>query len=154
VDRLDTWLNAQRGWRRLALIGVAWYLPVFCLGFCLSVFLPAWPPTPNPVLVAIALLALPGSVGLGSILAALHSRRARSPKRKKGLPPFLMWRQIALPWVLAAGLATTRVANQVAPGSLMISAIIIFALAVENWRYARRFITPSAVVEPAALADE
>jgi hypothetical protein len=49
VDRLGNWLNAQRGWRRLAIIGVAWYPPTACLGFFLSVFLPSWPPTPKPV---------------------------------------------------------------------------------------------------------
>jgi len=85
-------------------------------------------------------------------MAALHSRRARRPGRKKGLPPFFMWRQIALPWVLVAGLAIGRIApgNQALAGSQMISAIIMIALAVENWRYARRFTVPAA----AAGVDE
>jgi hypothetical protein len=155
MDRLDTWLNAQRGWRRLALIGVAWYVPTACLCFCLSVFVPSWPPpTPRPFLGGIALLALPGSVGFGSIMAALHSRRARSPKRKKGVPPFFMWRQIALPWVLVAGLAIGRMDRRDLVVFQMTSAVIVVALAVENSRYARRCTTPSAVAEPPALADE
>ena len=89
-------------------------------------------------------------------MAALHSRRARNPGRKKGLPPFFMWRQLALPWVLIAGAAVGRIdpRNEDFVDFQMVSAIIVIALAVENVRYARRFTTPTALAEPSALADE
>jgi hypothetical protein len=156
VDRFDTWLNAQRGWRRLAIVGVAWYWPTAAIGFWLLLFSRTWLPAPKPVLVAIAVLALPAAGGLGSVMAANYSRRARNPKRKKGLPPFFMWRQIALPWVLFAGLSATSVAprNHAVPGLQMISGVIVIALAVETYRYSRRFTGPLRAVEPPALADQ
>ena len=99
MDRLDTWLNAQRGWRRLALIGLATYAPIACLGFGILGFFALFElilAFGAAAIVAIAALALPAAVGLGSISAAIYSRRARNPKRRKGQPPFFMWRFIAL----------------------------------------------------------
>jgi hypothetical protein len=168
VDRLDTWLNAQRGWRRLAIIGVAWYWPTVCLGFCVSgfctlAFSSSWPSMPALAIVAIAILAIPASVGVGSIMAVIYSRRARNPKRNKGLPPFLMWRQIAVPLVLLPTIAATTLTADHGPpatggprlaGLQMISGIIVIVLAVENYRYGRRFTRSPGAMEPAALADE
>ena len=79
MDRLDIWLNAQRGWRRLAVIGVSSYMPTVCLGFCVMGF---WilgvssslPPMPVAGIVAIALLAIPAAVGLGSITAVAFDK--------------------------------------------------------------------------------
>jgi hypothetical protein len=160
VDRLDTWLNAQRGWRRLAVIGVAWYWPTVWIAFFLWVF----PRTSLPVLVivAIAILALPAAVGLGSIMAVIYSRRARNPKRKKGLAPFFTWRQILLPWLLIPTLLNATLLNtqgrptpdeRVLALLQVIFAIAIFALVLETWRYSRRFTRPRGAGQP-TLAGE
>ena len=167
MDRLDIWLNAQRGWRRLAVIGVSSYMPTVCLGFCVMGF---WilgvssslPPMPVAAIVAIAILAIPAAVGLGSIMAVIYSRRARNTMRKKGLPPFFMWRQIALPWLLIPTLLNAilfntqdRSAPDVRALALLqvISSIAIIALAVETYRYSRRFTRPRAAGQP-TLAEE
>jgi NADH:ubiquinone oxidoreductase subunit K len=160
VDRLDTWLNAQRGWRRLATIGVAWYWPTVWIAFCFWVF----PRTSLPVLVivAIAILALPTAVGLGSIMAVIYSRRARNPKRKKGLAPFFMWRQIVLPWLLIPTLLNATLLNTQGRSTpderalaflMIIFSIAIIALALETYRYSRRFTRPRGAGQP-ALAEE
>ena len=161
MDRLDTWLNAQRGWRRLAIIGVATYAPIACLVFaCLGFFSllsSSGPPVPVGAAVAIAVLAVPAAVGLGSITARIYSLRARSPKRRKGWPPFLMWRQISLLWMILAGIAT---APLVPPGNRAIAlvhlifAILVIPLAAESYRYSRRFIRPLGEVEQPVLGVE
>jgi hypothetical protein len=79
VDRLDTWLNAQRGWRRLALIGATLYAPTFMTGFCawLCVGLWAGGAAQGPTLPALAIgaiLAVPAALGLGSATAAIRAR--------------------------------------------------------------------------------
>jgi hypothetical protein len=161
VDRLDTWLNAQRGWRRLTIIGVATYAPIACLSFaCLAFFSllsSSGPSVPVRAVVAIAVLALPAAVGLGSITAMIYSRRARSPKRRKGLPPFLMWRQIALPWMILAGIATaplTPPGNRTIALVHLIFALLVVPLAAENYRYSRRFTRQLGEVELPALGAE
>jgi hypothetical protein len=161
VDRLDTWLNAQRGWRRLAIIGVATYAPIACLVFaCLGFFSllsSSGPPVPVGAVVAIAVLAVPAAVGLGSITARIYSLRARSPKRRKGWPPFLMWRQISLLWMILAGIAT---APLVPPGNRAIAlvhlifAILVIPLAAETYRYSRRFTRALGEVKLPALGVE
>jgi hypothetical protein len=84
VDRLDTWLNAQRGWRRLAIIGVATYAPIACLIFaCLGFFSllsSSGPPVPVGAVVAIAVLSAPAAVGLGSITARVAASPEHSGK--------------------------------------------------------------------------
>jgi hypothetical protein len=167
VDRLDTWLNGQRGWRRLAIIGGTFYLPTVWLGICpalcVAAFRSSGNPIPLPAIVAIAVLAIPAAVGFGSIMAVIHSRNVRNRKRKKGLPPFLLWRPIALAGVvLPTSGVNLWLANQDPPahgnlnvaGFQLISAVIVIALAVENIRYSRRFIKPPRAIEPTALADE
>jgi amino acid transporter len=144
VDRLDTWLNAQRGWRRLAFIGLATYAPIACLGFGILGFFALFSSSsPSvPAIVAIATLALPAAVGLGSISAAIYSRRARNPKRRKGQPPFFMWRFIALMWMILAGVATTSLTSpgqEAAAIAHLICTILVIPLAVVNYRYSRRF---------------
>jgi hypothetical protein len=167
MDRLDTWLNAQRGWRRLAIIGVSSYMPTVCLGFCVMVFCilgfgSSWPPMPVAAIVALAVLAIPAAVGFGSTLAVIYSRRARNPKRKKGLPPFFMWRQIALPWLLIPTFLNAILLNtqdrstpDVRALALLqvISSIAMLALALETWRYGRRFTRPRAAGQPSAGAE-
>jgi hypothetical protein len=165
VDRLDTWLNAQRGWRRLAIIGVASYAPIACLCFaCLgfSLLSSSEPSIPVPAVLAIAILAIPAAVGVGSITAVIYSRRARNPKRKKGLLPFLMWRQIALPWLLIPTFLNAILLNTQDRSTLderalallqLVSSIAMIALAFETWRYSRRFTRPRGAGQ-ASLGDE
>jgi MFS family permease len=166
MDRLDTWLNAQRGRRRLAVIGVSSHMPTFCLGFCVLGFcvLGSSSSLPMPVaaIVAIALLAIPAAVGFGSIMAVIYSRRARNPRRKKGLPPFFMWRQIALPWLLIPTLLNATLLNTQDRSTPLeralallqvISSIAIIALALETYRYSRRFARSREAGQP-TLAEE
>jgi hypothetical protein len=156
VDRLDTWLNAQQGWRRLTIVGVAFYAPVGCLAFaCLGFFVLASSSSiPVPAVVAIAVLTLPAAIGLGLILDAVHSRRARSPKPgKKPRPPFFMWRQTALLWTILAGMGTTPLTppgNRAIAIAHIILAILVIPLAAENYRYARRLRSSGAGGLPAS----
>jgi amino acid transporter len=161
VDRLDTWLNAQHGWRRLTIIGVASYAPIACLSFgCLDFFSllsSSGPSVPVRAVVAIAVLAVPAAVGLGSITAMIHSRRARSPKRRKGWPPFLMWRQTALLWMILAGIVTaplTPPGNRTIALVHVIFAILVIPLAAETYRYSRRFTRALGEVKLPALGVE
>ena len=167
MDRLDTWLNEQRGWRRLAVIEVSSYMPTVCLGFCVMGvcilgFSSSLPPMPVAAIGAIALLAIPAAVGFGSIMAVIYSRRARNPKRKKGLPPFFMWRQIALPWLLIPTFVNAILLNtqdrsnpDVRALALLevISSIAMIGLALEIWRYGRRFTRPRGAGQ-ASVGDE
>jgi hypothetical protein len=168
VDRLDTWLNGQRGWRRLAIIGVSSYMPAVCLGFCVMGFCilgfsSSLPSMPVAAIGAIAILAIPAAVGFGSITAVIYSRRARNPRRKKGLPPFFMWRQIALPWLLIPTLLNATLLNTQDRSTpdlralallQVISSIAIIALAVETYRYSRRFTRPRAAGRPTLAGEQ
>jgi hypothetical protein len=167
MDRLDARLNEQRGWRRLAVIGVSSYMPTVCLGFCVMGvcilgFSSSLPPMPVAAIGAIALLAIPAAVGFGSIMAVIYSWRARNPNRKRGLPPFFMWRQIALPWLLIPTLLNATLLNtqdRSTPDERalallqVISSIAIVVLALETWRYSRRFSRPRGAGQ-ASVGDE
>ena len=153
MDRFDTWLNAQRGWRRLALIGAALYAPTFMVGFYTWLGFDLWAAGASgdptwPALALCVVLAAPVAVGLGSISAMIYARQARNPGRKKGLLPFLMWRTTALFWLmLATSLSATLVADhgssttthRLLGGLQLLFAIALFALCVEILRYSRRF---------------
>jgi hypothetical protein len=155
VDRLDTWLNAQRHWRRLALIGATLYPPTVLIGFSSWLGFDLWATgaSPDPTLPALAIcaivvLAVPVAVGLGSVRVVIYAREARNPRRKKALPPFLMWRTTALfSLMFATSLLAMLVANQdslttahkILDGLQIIFAIGVIALAVETLRYSRRF---------------
>jgi hypothetical protein len=159
VDRLDTWLNAQRGRRRLAIIAIAWYISGVLIGLSAYIVVAnssylagaAWTPMPTVAIVAITVLAAPAGVGIGLMADASYARKARRPNRKKGLPPFLMWRQIALPWLLIPTELTAMFAgDQGLPRSdrealaltQVVFAVALIALSVELWRYSRRFTKP------------
>jgi hypothetical protein len=156
VDRFDTWLNAQRGWRRLALIGAALYAPTVTIGFCSWLGFELWAAeaSPDPTLSALAicaivLLGVPVALGLGSVRELIYAREARNPRRKKALPPFLTWRNTALFWLMfATFLLATRVADRgsgplttghrVLVGLQLFFAIALIAVCVETLRYHRR----------------
>jgi hypothetical protein len=147
VDRLDTWLNAQRGWRRLLLMIATWYGSTLCLcggvwGLSTSEFT-----LPTLDAIVIAVVAVPGTVCIGLALAANYARRTRSPKRKKGQPPFLMWRTAVGIWLLTFGLLITIfMPSHWRHKPVLVLAVIFlggyFLLLVETIRYTDRFTQP------------
>jgi Na+/phosphate symporter len=160
VDRLDAWLNAQRGWRRRAIIVAAFDPPTALLGISVSLFIDLWaagpsggPALPALAISAIAVLALPVAAGLGSVMAVIHARRAANPRRNRRQPPFFMWRMIAALWLmlsteLCATLLQTlgrpTTGHRVLAGLQLILAIALIPLWVETVRYSRRFTRPPA----------
>lgn len=153
MDRFDTWLNTQRGWRRLALIAVAGYAPTVMVGFYSWLCLGLWAGGASQgrtlsAFAICAILAVPAAACLSAVGAMLYARQARNPRRKQALPPFLMWRMTALfSLMLASSLSATFVADQgsstashrVLAGLQLIFAVAVIALFVETLRYRRRF---------------
>jgi hypothetical protein len=147
VDRLDTWLNAQRGWRRLLLMIATWYGSALVLGrgvWGLSTSEFALPALDS---IVIAVLALPGAVCIGSVMAVIYARHTRSPKRKKGQPPFFMWRTTLGLWLLSFDLSITVFLPT--PGhhrSILVLAMVFLGgyllLLLETRRYMDRFTRP------------
>ena len=104
MDRLDTWLNAQRGWRRLLLMIATWYGSTLAISYGIWGLSTSEFAVPALDIAVIAVLAIPGAVCIGSVLATIYARRARNPRRKKGLPPFFMWRTTVGLWLLSSEL--------------------------------------------------
>jgi hypothetical protein len=156
VDRLDTWLNAQRGWRRLALTAAAGYAPLVMVGFYSWLCLGLWAREGfrDPTLAALAvcaILAVPAAVGLSSIGAMLYARQARNPRRKKAPLPFLMWRMTALFWLMlvssvsgtfATDQGSSTATHRDVGGLELVFAIAVIAMFLETLRYRRRFTRP------------
>jgi hypothetical protein len=149
VDRLDTWLNAQRGWRRLLLMIATWYGSTLVLG-C-SVWDLSTSEFPLTILdaVVIAVVALPGTVCIGLAQSANYARSTRNPKRKKGQPPFLMWRTAVGMWLLTFGLLiTVFMPPHWRHKPVFVLAVIFlggyFLLVLETLRYTHRFTQPRA----------
>lgn len=153
MDRLDAWLNAQRGWRRLVLTVMAEYPLTIALGYVARLIIAFESPISTLDSAAIAVLALPGAIAVGSLMAALHARRAQNSRRKRGQPPFFVWRQIAAMWVLLGYLPTRMLLGQRIPTWMLLGqppfrsdevlALIVssgyFVLSMEAVRYRRRF---------------
>jgi hypothetical protein len=149
VDRLDTWLNAQRGWRRLLLMIATWYGSTLVL--CCGVWGLSTSEFTLPTLdaIVIAVVAIPGTVCIGLALAANYARRTRSPRRKKGQPPFLMWRTAVGVWLLSFELLiTVFMPLHWRHKPVFVLAMIFlgayFLLLVETLRYTDRFTGPRA----------
>lgn len=147
MDRLDTWLNAQRGWRRLLLMIATWYASTLLL--CSSVWMLSTSEFTLPTFdaIVIAVLAIPGAVFIGLALAANYARHTRSPKRKKGQPPFLMWRTTVGLWLLTSELLITLfIPHHGHHKSLFVLDMILLGgyllLMAETRRYADRFTRP------------
>ncbi len=156
MDRLDTWLNAQRGWRRLPLMIATWYGSTLSLG-C-SVWELSTSEFTLPVLDAtvIAVLALPGAACIGSVLAANYARNALNPKRKKGLPPFFMWRTTVGLWLITFDLSIGALIPHHGhhKAILALSMILVggyFLLVVETHRYTGRFTRPRGADLPESM---
>jgi hypothetical protein len=147
VDRLDTWLNAQRGWRRLLLMIATWYGSTLCL--CCGVWGLSTSEFTLPTLdaIVIAVLAIPGAVCIGLVMVANYARHTRSPRRKKGQPPFLMWRTTVGVWLLSFELLiTVFMPLHWRHKPVFVLAMILLAgyllLLVETRRYTDRFTRP------------
>jgi hypothetical protein len=79
MDRLDTWLNAQRGWRRFSLL----WLGSYPLAMCLGVATTGWqdlagnhPPGAVYILWPLA-LSVPGALLLAGLMLLARSLSAR-----------------------------------------------------------------------------
>jgi MFS family permease len=93
VDRLDTWLNAQRGWRRFALlmlqIGPIAVLLAFC---CVGASGRSLPPL-SLAFAGVVAVGLVGAALLSLLRLWLHARRGRDDRKKR--VPLLTWRAMA-----------------------------------------------------------
>jgi len=104
VDRVDFWLNAQRGWRRFLLCWVQAGPAIVWLGVCVREL---WamgdraPAGPLTFGAASALIALPVSC----MLAVVSDRRMR--RSPGGAWPLLSWR--AMTWGLSLALCAAVV---------------------------------------------
>ena len=92
VDRLDTWLSAQRGWRRDLLLWL--YIGPLVIMLCAM----AWSWTGQAGWVAIPIV-----LGIGGWLSIRRPEeiRRRTP-RKKWRPPDLSWRRTLAALLLSA----------------------------------------------------
>jgi hypothetical protein len=149
VDRLDTWLNAQRGWRRLLLMIATWYASTLLLCCCAWMLSTSDFALPALDATVIAILAIPATICLGSAMAANYARGARNPRRKKGQPPFFMWRTAVGLWlipfyVLIGFLSPFRAHHR----TVFVLEIILVGgyllLVAETRRYTDRFTRPRA----------
>jgi hypothetical protein len=101
VDRLDTWLNGQHGWRLFVLFCLEALPLALMLSLTLNV---AWSlfsgPLPTPSTIAgAAVMAVPGALALACLMLWLHPRAVRSARKRYMSPyPLLSWRAFA--WLL------------------------------------------------------
>jgi len=156
VDRLDTWLNAQRGWRRLLLMIATWYGSTLVL--CRGVWGLSTSEFTLPTLdaIVIAVIAVPGTVCIGLALAANYARSTRNARRKKGQPPFFMWRMTVAQWLLSFALLTTVFIplyshHKTVFALQMISLAGFYLLILEIRRYTDRFTRPRADYLPQSM---
>jgi hypothetical protein len=107
VDRLDTWLNAQRGWRRFWLL----WLNLYPIAMCLGVITMGWqgltgsePPGPAFIFWSLA-LSVPGALLL-TVLVLLTRRRyeRRAVTRGKIQKPLFFWRMTGYIFLLISAM--------------------------------------------------
>jgi hypothetical protein len=150
VDRLDTWLNAQRGWRRLALLWLQLYLPSALI---INAYL-SWrnlfaEQTSGTELVWLLTLPFPcAAVLIGPRLLAQARMERRARKRGSFLPPLLSWRFTGFLLFLAAEMILPAIAvanpfgwkhqHRLVGMIMFICAICFIVLSLENVRYIRR----------------
>jgi hypothetical protein len=147
VDRLDIWLNAQRGWRRLLLMLATCYGSTLVLSYGIWGLSTSEFAVPALDTALIAVLAIPGAVCIGSVMATSHARRARNPRRKKGQPPFFMWRTTVGLWLLSSELLLGIFNPPVGHHRWVIWLMLILLggyllLVLETLRYKERFTRP------------
>jgi hypothetical protein len=150
VDRLDTWLSAQRGWRLLLVRCVAFASFGLIVGTGWSVWVTFDPSTPQ-VRALITRMALCAAAGFLLTALTLVPRSGRGPARRPDRP-WLTWRRIAanysgcgacfaFAYVNAEPLAWQQHNGRV---SLLPLALIGAAVVMSLWdaRYRRRLRRP------------
>jgi hypothetical protein len=110
LDRLDGWLNGQRGKLRLLLL----WLEAYPLAFIVSVVLWAWwafePDADLTVLAAVA-VGLPVAVPVAFVRSGLHAVGAAASRKPAKVWPRLSWRVIAAGILVDVVVALQCVAN-------------------------------------------
>jgi hypothetical protein len=150
VDRLDLWLNAQRGWRREALIWLQLAPLTFMLGAAaFALFgLTAW--------------GVAGPIALAALFrAAVRMRPAIGHARKKWIPPLFSWRRMAGLLALSAsqspnafiaaeyGTSGWQHWHRVTGAVALVASIAFLAALIADLRYTRR-LSRQATAAPQA----
>jgi hypothetical protein len=108
VDRLDSWLNSQVGWRRAVLIWLQLSIPLIGCGCSLwSLITPGVPGLGLGFLEAVAWSVLAAALATGIVLAVEHSRATRHSDR-----PVLSWRFSAAMLCMTAQALLGELTNQ------------------------------------------
>lgn len=95
VDRLDSWLNRQTGWRRAVFIWLQMCPLAIMIANVIIEFTHALPPWPGLESLAVVACSLVGTVLLAGLFVLLH----RSPAGRH-LGPVLSWRRGAALYLL------------------------------------------------------
>jgi hypothetical protein len=145
VDRVDRWLSAQHGWRRL-LIGWFVFAPVFLGGGLL------WSGSGNlddrgtvaagSILLRVAIAALAG-IPLAAVLLWLQTRRPKS----RPWAPLFSWRLVVGFYVFMAGVCTGAYGEtqtlawrrqHVSFKAILLADAMFFAMVIWNTSYYRK----------------
>jgi hypothetical protein len=151
VDRLDAWLNAQRGWRRFALMWL-WLYP---LGWLVG---DIWLGGENLIsdrspstgyLYWFAVLSIPVALTLAALALPMRAAHARSRARRgKSQEPMVTWRWMGCLILMTSNSTVAAcMENQaviwkrqhpLAASISLVLAVCLLALLLENFRYTRR----------------
>ena len=104
LDRLDGWLNGQRGWRRRLLL----WLDAYPWAFIVSVALWAWwafEPDGGLTVVAAVAVGLPVAVPLVFVGFGLHAMRAGTARKPPRAWTRLSWRWMAFGFLAGVDVA-------------------------------------------------
>ena len=150
MDRLDTWLNAQRGWRCFALSWAQLYAPALLM---VNAYL-GWRNLPSGQAsemqyVWLLALAVPCAAVLAGPLLLLRAARERRVSRRGGFSePFLSWRLTLMFLLIGSSVTLVAFINGHGLGweqqhnglwtVALILPICALALGLETFRYARR----------------
>jgi hypothetical protein len=157
VDRLDTWLNSQRGWRHLL---VAWLMALpggIALSEMWVLMSSMFGPTALGVSAVLERMALGfvASVPLAVLVFSIESRSRRRPsKRGKNRMPRYRWRgMVAISLLIAANACITLTTSEsvqwrrqqspfffVAPVGLDVIAMAFMIWNLQYWHRLRRTI--------------
>ena len=160
MDRLDTWLNAQQGWRRYALVSLQSYGPsVLMVNAYLGWRdLPSGQPSQTQYAWLLA-LAIPCAAALAGPALLLRTASERRIRRRAGfVAPGLSWRVTGMLLLLASSTTLMTFIDGHSQGwkqqhdglwtVVLILPVCSFALGLEGFRYARRI--RRLAVQPAA----
>jgi hypothetical protein len=147
VDRVDRWLNAQRGWRRL-LIGWLAIAPALLL---MGLWWSAWGNIDADVTVPIGTVLLRVAIVAvaGIPLAAVQVRPLRRRRKSRPWEPGFSWRMIAGMYVMMTGWGVSTYGNtrtlawqqhqhHLLSGALLLSVVGYGVMLIWNGRYYRK----------------